>query len=725
ASSTDFTVMFVPVVSGFSPSSGIEGTEVTVTGANFTGTTVVSFNGVSADTFMIDSDAQLRAEVPTAASTGKIVVTNSDGSGQSNDDFVIVQAPTIASFSPSGGPIASEVTITGTNFSLVSDVFFNGTSTGTFFIDSGTQIRAQVPAGATSGILSLTNIAGTAASASAFNVTFIPSVTSLTPLSGVIGTEVTLSGLNFTGVTDVDFNGVSATTFTVDADSILRADVPAGATTGRVGVTNADGTGQSAADFIIIEPPVIDSFSPSLGPVGTEVTILGTHFDTASEVQFNGLSAPGLAIDSDTQLRAIVPTGASSGLIRVMNPAGTGVSSTDFNVAAPPSKLVFNPTDDSFVRSTEPNKNYGDDDELRAKLSSTDYDSYLKFNVSGIVGSIVSAKIRLLVINGSSQGGDLYLVSNNYESTSVPWEEMGLIWNNAPTISGTPLSSIGSVAVGDTAEFDVASAVSADGIYSFAITNGVSDAAKYDPKEGNVAPRLEIELLTSPTPVITSFSPASAPEGTEVTINGTNLSGTTQVLFNGSAANFSVDSDAQLRADVPTGSSTGKISVTTVEGTAQSSNDFTVIQPPSVSSFTPESGSIGTEVTVSGAGFSGATDVLFNGLSASAFTLDSDTQLRAIVASGAGSGPVSVVNVAGTGNSNNDFILTFVPSVSSFTPTLAPIGTEVTISGINFSGTTDVSFNGVSASSFTLDSDTQIRAEVPTTATTGKISVTN
>ncbi|MCG8603565.1 DNRLRE domain-containing protein, partial [bacterium] len=404
---------------------------------------------------------------------------------------------------------------------------------------------------------------------------------------------------------------------------------------------------------------------------------------------------------------------------------GIGVSLVDFNVAAPPSQLVFNPTHDSFVRSTEPNKNYGDDDELRVRLSSTDYDTYLKFNVSGITGSVVSAKIRLFVINASSQGGDLYLVSNNYQSTSTPWEEMGLVWNNAPTISGTPLSSIGAVAIGDTAEFDVTSAISGDGVYSFAMTNDISDAAKYDPKEGSVAPRLEIELLSSTLPSIASFSPASAPVGTEITISGSNLIGTTEVRFNGTVANFTVDSSTQVRADVSAGSTSGKISLVTPDGTAQSSNDFTVIHQPSVSSFTPTTGSIGTEVTISGSGFIGTTDVLFNGISASAFSLDSDAQIRATVPNGAATGLVSVVNVAETGSSGSDFTVTSGPSISSFSPALGPIGTEVTISGINFSGVTDVTFESVSATVFTLDSDTQIRVEVPVAATTGKISVTN
>src|SRR5204863_9584546 len=65
------------------------------------------------------------------------------------------------------------------------------------------------------------------------------------------------------------------------------------------------------------------------------------------------------------------------------------------------------------------------------------------------------------------------------------------------------------------------------------------------------------------------------------------------------------------------------------------------------------------------------------------------------------------------------------PTISSFTPTSGPVGTAVTLTGTNFvPGATQVAFNGTSATSFTVDSATQIHATVPSGATTGKLSVT-
>lgn len=78
-----------------------------------------------------------------------------------------------------------------------------------------------------------------------------PVIISFNPISGPIGQVVVVTGSNFTGATDVTFNGVSAITFTVDADSQITVTVPAGATTGKIAVTTAIGTGTSTDDFTI------------------------------------------------------------------------------------------------------------------------------------------------------------------------------------------------------------------------------------------------------------------------------------------------------------------------------------------------------------------------------------------------------------------------------------------------------------------------------------------
>src|SRR6266513_2857894 len=72
-----------------------------------------------------------------------------------------------------------------------------------------------------------------------------------------------------------------------------------------------------------------------------------------------------------------------------------------------------------------------------------------------------------------------------------------------------------------------------------------------------------VAITVSNPPTITSFTPASGPVGTTVTISGTNFTGATAVTFNGTNATFTVIAATSIQAAVPAGATTGPISVTT------------------------------------------------------------------------------------------------------------------------------------------------------------------
>jgi uncharacterized repeat protein (TIGR03803 family) len=156
-----------------------------------------------------------------------------------------------------------------------------------------------------------------------------PFVSFVGPLfEGKVGKTIEILGQGLTGASKVSFHGVAAT-FTVVSDTYLTAVVPAGATTGSVTVTTPGGKLTSNKIFRVT--PVILSFSPASGPVGTKVTIMGSSFTHASKVTFGGVKAT-FSVDSDTQITATVPTGAKTGKIQVTTPGGTATSSTSFTV---------------------------------------------------------------------------------------------------------------------------------------------------------------------------------------------------------------------------------------------------------------------------------------------------------------------------------------------------------------------------------------------------------
>ena len=91
-----------------------------------------------------------------------------------------------------------------------------------------------------------------------------------------------------------------------------------------------NGSGTGPVD-LLIEPRVL-GFSPTAGPVGTSVTIVGTGFSGATAVRFGGVPATLFGVTSDTRIIAIVPTGARTGRIMVVTRGGNDRSMNDFRV---------------------------------------------------------------------------------------------------------------------------------------------------------------------------------------------------------------------------------------------------------------------------------------------------------------------------------------------------------------------------------------------------------
>src|SRR5437762_3343341 len=120
-------------------------------------------------------------------------------------------------------------------------------------------------------------------------------------------------------------------------------------------------------------------------------------------------------------------------------------------------------------------------------------------------------------------------------------------------------------------------------------------------------------------PKLTSFLPASAAAGADVTIAGSGFTDVTAVKVNGVAASFTADSDHQVTATVPASATSGKLSVTTAGGTATSATNLLVV--PTITGFAPGSAAAGSTVTVDGTGFGGVTSVKVNGVAAGLTTL--------------------------------------------------------------------------------------------------------
>jgi len=148
------------------------------------------------------------------------------------------------------GKIGKTVEILGQGFAGTTGVSFNGTA-ATFTVKSDTYLTAAVPAGATTGVVTVTTPSGTLTSNKPFRVG--PLILSFTPTSGPVGTSVTITGSGLTQTNKVAFGGVLATNFTVNSDTQVTATVPTGAKTGHIGIITVGGQTWSSATFTVTQ----------------------------------------------------------------------------------------------------------------------------------------------------------------------------------------------------------------------------------------------------------------------------------------------------------------------------------------------------------------------------------------------------------------------------------------------------------------------------------------
>ena len=175
-----------------------------MTGTNFSGATAVRFNGSSA-TFTVNSATQSARRCPSAAASGPVTVTTAGGTATSATSFRWCR-PRRSRVQP-GKRWRRHLDHDQRHQLQRRDGGRVQRSRATFTVNSATQITATVPAGASSGPVTVTTAGGTATSATSFAVVPAPTITSFSPASGGVGMSVTVTGTNFSGATAVAFNG--------------------------------------------------------------------------------------------------------------------------------------------------------------------------------------------------------------------------------------------------------------------------------------------------------------------------------------------------------------------------------------------------------------------------------------------------------------------------------------------------------------------------------------
>jgi hypothetical protein len=199
------------------------------------------------------------------------------------------------------------------------------------------------------------------------------------------------------------------------------------------------------------------------------------------------------------------------------------------------SSTTFVAEADAQVDEENPDNNAGNSTFLQVDGESEPaVESFIRFTIAGISGSIQSARLRVYdTTNDSNNGPAVY-------ATDASWTETGITWNTRPERTSEELDNQGIIRTEAWAEYDVTAAVMSNGTFSFVLTADSSDAATFSSREGSQPPELVISLAGSSASVADTATalPASAtPTSAAPLASGTLL--------------FAPDADARVKESDP------------------------------------------------------------------------------------------------------------------------------------------------------------------------------
>jgi hypothetical protein len=570
----------------------------------------------------------------------------------------------------------------------------------------------------------------------------LPVVQSISPQSGPIagGTAIIISGQNFAAPIYVDFDGQHVTPI-VNTPSQLTVTSPSHAAgVVHLFVTTSAGTSSpTAADnFTYLKPPAISLVSPNVGPTsgGTAVTITGTNLSGVTEVRFGSTSVAPVLATASSVLTYSPAHSAGTVDVRVRNSGGLSDTSAAARFTYSPSGPVVtavSPSSGTTAGGTlvsisganllgASSVTFGN--VVVAPSSVTD--SLVQVVAPAHVSGLVHLRVTTPLGTSPSTIGDDFTYTVGIPTVlgisprAGPVEGGTLITLTGTGFTGTTSVQFGSAFVAPATvsegQVTVIAPSHAAGVVHLLVTNAFGTSAETS---------LDDYTYGLGYPTVTSVAPKSGPitGGTFITITGTGLATATAVTF-GDQLVTPVSATATSVLVVAPGHAAGTVHlrVVTVIGTSPetSADDYTyAAAPPVVLGISPSTGSVngGTDVTITGRGFTGAFAVSFGDASAVP-TVVSDTTLRVVAPPSAipGLAHLRVTTPAGPSAETAADNFTYVanPRVTSVSPRTGTVagGALIVIHGFGFTGTTVVNF-GIVHVIPTVVTDTEIQVVAP------------
>ena len=528
---------------------------------------------------------------------------------------------------------------------------------------------------------------------------------------------------------------VSGSTGTVTAPT--HTYTAAGTFTVTTTVANTDGTSLVTTQTVVVPPLAVTHISPSSGPEtgGTTVTVTGSGFTGATKVTFGTGVGKNLTVVNDTTLTVVSPSQVPGVYpIQVTTPAGKSPAvPADKFTAIGPVITSLSPTSGLEAGGTSVTiTGSGFTGATKVVFGTVVQKTLTVVNDTTITVASPAQAPGTVALRVTTPDGTSALVAAD-QFTYLGPSITGISPASGPKTGATSVTITGSGFTGATkVAFGTVAATSFTVVNDTTITatSPVESPATVNIKvttPDGVSPSVAADQFTYLGPVVTAISPTSGPiaGGATVTVTGSGFTGATKVAFGTLAGqNLDVVNDHTILVTSPAeGPGTVAIRVTTPDGqSAAVTADLYTYVGPVLTSISPTSGPMtgGTTVTVTGSGFTGATEVTFGSVAGKNLTVVNDTTITVTSpAESPATVAVRVVTPNGSSATVSGDQFTFIgPVVTAISPTGGTTagGTTVTVTGSGFTGATKVAFGTLAGKNLTVVNDHTITVTSPAEA---------
>jgi|GEM_PF-2638101 large repetitive protein len=311
-----FIVLRAPIVKRVKPSSGSPGTRITIRGFGFASGDAVTL-GQSMLTIRQVTPKRILAELPAGVDSGQLFIRRGQKNYPARAYFTVIHPPEITTILPSAAPPGSTITINGAHFAPGSIPMLAGKKLRKIR-QTAIQIVAKLPANARSGRIVVISRGGSATFSKIFSIMPYASLRTFFPLSGLPGTQLTVTGANFHPSMAV-FLGKLRLRITRRTPNTLQVVIPPGATSGRITIDSHGQRITSRLAFSVLKPQPELSFTvaPTAARRGSEVTLNLTPARLGTAVYYNGRLLPKKVLNNGRTMIVTIPGDARSGYFEV------------------------------------------------------------------------------------------------------------------------------------------------------------------------------------------------------------------------------------------------------------------------------------------------------------------------------------------------------------------------------------------------------------------------